>query len=110
MGTCINTDTDPNNCGMCGRVCDFTGPNCSGGICQCGSLGRACAAPGPFDAGQSCCAGTCHPNSNTSCGCEMTMCTADTTCIIGGGIPFPGLPPGAMAPCCGIPIFGICTG
>jgi hypothetical protein len=110
-GTCVTTDSDPNNCGACGRVCDFTGPTCTGGMCRCGA-GVACRAPGapPFgDAGESCCAGSCQANTNESCGCSGAMCTEDTTCVIGGGIPFPGFPPGTMGPCCGIPIFGICS-
>jgi len=32
-GTCVNTGTDPNNCGACGATC--FGGTCSGGACAC---------------------------------------------------------------------------
>ena len=33
---CVNTMTDPQNCGGCGKAC-ATGQTCSGGACQCQS-------------------------------------------------------------------------
>lgn len=41
-GTCLNTNTDVNNCGMCGRIC-ATGATCSGGLC----MGGTGCAPAP---------------------------------------------------------------
>src|SRR5262249_40951497 len=32
-GTCINTNTDPMNCGTCGNTCSATTPTCLGGAC-----------------------------------------------------------------------------
>ena len=39
-GVCINTATDVNNCGGCGKVCTGTAPDCVNGAC-CGS-GTGC--------------------------------------------------------------------
>jgi len=33
-GSCVNTDTDENNCGSCGNVC-ATGATCTDGSCHC---------------------------------------------------------------------------
>jgi uncharacterized protein YkwD len=47
-GTCIDTSSDPSNCGMCGRICSM-GATCSGGSCM---GGTGCApAPGGSSAG-----------------------------------------------------------
>jgi len=45
-GSCVDTASDPNNCGACGDVCRFEAPNCVGGRCTGCPLGT-----------QSCCAG-----------------------------------------------------
>jgi hypothetical protein len=33
-GTCVDLDTDPNNCGACGALCNGNNENCVGGQCQ----------------------------------------------------------------------------
>ncbi len=96
-GSCIDGQTDPNNCGSCGTVC-ATGA-CSGGVCacgagqqrcggvcinvlndlnNCGACGSVCTAPGP-----GCCGGRCtslngDPFNCGSCGrtCTSHMCVA----------------------------------
>lgn len=58
-GMCVNTKTDVNNCGMCGRVCATgTRPGCCAGSCvdlasdtTCGRCDRAC---GPIAGGIVC--------------------------------------------------------
>jgi hypothetical protein len=81
-GACVNTQTDPLNCGACGNIClaGFpAGMTCCGGVCvntqtdptNCGTCGNACSGggcikgacckvPGRVCAGDAeCCAGTC---------------------------------------------------
>lgn len=92
-GRCVNLQTDPNNCGMCGRAC-AAGQSCVMGTCRvvcpagqtacgatmtyvdlntdrnnCGMCGRVCAA------GQNCVNGTClqpfRITSLSSTGCTV---------------------------------------
>lgn len=103
---CINTSTDPRNCGGMGNAC-ADGEICTGGMCQCGSTGARCTT------GQSCCAGSCidttadamncggcgvrcGPN-NPDCVASMCRCGSAPTSPIcrtamaggGSGLPFP---------------------
>lgn len=66
-GTCIDTETDPNDCGSCGTVC-LANETCSGGTCECASPYTLCGAscldlqtdPENCGAcGHSCLGGTC---------------------------------------------------
>lgn len=75
--TCINTQTDRNNCGRVGNVCPGA-ETCSGGVCGCGSI--TCGA------GTSCCGGACIPTDsdpNNCGGCDI-VCGAQGTSCEGG--------------------------
>jgi hypothetical protein len=70
-GTCVNLNTDSDNCGACGSVCGVnTRTCCGGGTCadtrddsnNCGSCGRVCPS------GRVCFhAGCCTPPTFTDC-------------------------------------------
>ena len=66
-GSCVNTQTDPSNCGACGNVCPvLTGahnPSCSSGVCA-----------------LICDAGWADCNDDASDGCETTLGTP-TDCL-----------------------------
>jgi hypothetical protein len=94
-GACVNTQTDNNNCGMCGMVCPM-GQSCQMGRCacptgqtacgtppacvnlmtdraNCGMCGRACTVMG-----QTCTAGTCAcPMGQTACGSGTAAACVD---------------------------------
>lgn len=38
LGICTNTDTDPDNCGACGKACSGATPACVNGACACGDV------------------------------------------------------------------------
>ena len=63
---CVDLNTDNNNCGSCGNVCNLP-RRCQQGTCQC-PLGQfAC---GPSDCcmpGQACCNGHCCPTGQACC-------------------------------------------
>ncbi len=87
---CVDTDTAPTDCGMCGRVCP---DGCVGGSCTCpGSqtyCGSACVdtSTNPFNCGmcgracpigQTCSGGTCGcPAGQTACGTSCVMTGTD---------------------------------
>ncbi len=106
VGLCVNLQTDPNNCGQCGTICNVAaGEACCGGSCKnlledeqnCGACGRGCGS------NETCLAGICCPNTRvcgntclvTACDplqcqvCDPTegacasTCTAQETCIAG---------------------------
>ncbi|MFT4039122.1 MAG: hypothetical protein QM692_13130 [Thermomicrobiales bacterium] len=65
---CLAVQTDPANCGDCGRAC-AAGETCSGG---------ACVAPQPTcPAGQKACNGGCIPATNC---CTSADCTGGEVC------------------------------
>jgi hypothetical protein len=70
-GVCVNTNTDNNNCGACGKPKCETGLTCSAGMCGCGAIGRPCAA------GELCCGTTCvNPKTDVgNCGKCGTACS-----------------------------------
>lgn len=91
-GTCADFDSDPANCGGCGRSCGEC-EVCNGGTCE-----PVCAA------GQTCCDGTCivtlaDPANCGECGracgeCEHcyegqceSLCRSGETCCKGGCVP-----------------------
>jgi hypothetical protein len=106
-GTCVDLDSDAQNCGSCGRSCNAN-EACSTGVCcpggqtscggtcldlnsdpqNCGSCGNAC------NANEACSAGTCCPGGQTGCGgtCIPDTCTggqvldpSTCTCACPGG-------------------------
>ena len=66
---CVNTLTDPSNCGQCSRVCSGTTPACSAGACVCNST--SCPA------GQNCVSGQCTA-SCTQCTGTYPRCDGST--------------------------------
>jgi hypothetical protein len=68
--TCVNVQTDSNNCGGCGHSCN--GAACVNGRCACPT-------------GQTDCSGVCvdTQTSNSNCGSCGNVCPAGTTCTAG---------------------------
>lgn len=92
-GACVDTETDPRNCGECGHLCAL-GENCRQGLCFCGETDSLCAFYGMMCCDDICrCEGrgkylsyetcglvsSCPPGStpcegNTGCGRETRVC------------------------------------
>jgi Notch-like protein len=109
----INTTTDPNNCGMCGRVCSFAnaGATCSNSTCAIGTCNpnfydldsnpaNGCEygcilSNGGVEACDSLdndCDGTVNdgnPGGGVSCGVNTGECSTGTTVCTGGQIQCP---------------------
>ena len=71
-GKCVNTKTDPKNCGVCGTAC-------VSGLC----VNGLCCPPGAINCNNSCCDGTCL-NGTTCCPtgqtCGTICCPVGQTC------------------------------
>lgn len=104
-GSCFDTKSDPNHCGLCFRACS-SDQTCVNGGCTCPSgeadCGGTCCPAGqcqsgscaPCPAGQlRCTDGTCHSGS---CACTPP-CSAGQTCQ--GGTCAPAPPPPAATNC-----------
>jgi hypothetical protein len=65
---CVNTSSDPNNCGSCGHACGGSTPNCSSGVCT-GTCNSFLAAN----------ATTLLPVSTTCSNTEQQLFNKDTT-------------------------------
>jgi endo-1,4-beta-D-glucanase Y len=90
-GTCINVQTDSQNCGACGKTCG-SGSSCQSGECTCTSgfvsCGGSCVASNAQHCGSSCsaCTGTDVCNSDGTCSstcssgskCSDGACSSDT--------------------------------
>lgn len=86
-GVCIDTQSNPNNCGVCGLVCDDTGPECMEGKCTCGDQpacswtddARSCRSE-DHSMYQLCCDGECTVMDEDNCGRCGIDCDEDETC------------------------------
>jgi hypothetical protein len=72
-GSCKDVESDPQNCGLCGRVCG-EGEQCVNGWCVCGDAGTC------IEGSEKCCEGQCvnilyDPTNCGDCGVE---CQAET--------------------------------
>jgi hypothetical protein len=89
-GLCVNTSSDPNNCGSCGHGCD--GKPCVGGQCApCASGQQLCGGQCFTPPGQACCGSTIYdPTQNTCCAdgdadpAAGYLCDPDSACCGGG--------------------------
>lgn len=81
-GSCVDTSSDPRNCGSCGNRCEGT---CTGGACDpvCGGNGQPCCS-GERDCarGLECDGGTCRPVGD-DCGAPRTACAGPEDCCEG---------------------------
>ncbi len=87
---CIDTASDRDNCGFCGRQCHDANQVCTGGGCTCADGYTECLSgagnPYPFECcppGSYCksgggCGQTCDPPCNDCQVCNNGTCTADT--------------------------------
>ena len=95
-GTCVDAQTDPNNCGGCGITCPVPAPSCQFGTC-CDPAGVVCddtvdSGPVPSDAGQDVqpqtliCPTTVPPNGMAPCLLEIDGGSAGflSSCEYGG--------------------------
>jgi hypothetical protein len=82
--TCVDLQTDENNCGMVGRAC-IDDELCVAGECQCGSVGMRCGV------GTACCGGSCISTTDDpeNCGGCGRLCTpnapdcVESMCVCG---------------------------
>lgn len=111
-GACSNTQTDPRNCGTCGKVCAVQngetcqkgtcGPPCTGGTARCGAgcldvqsdpsncgdCGKQCAQ------GEACTNGKC----NLLCAAGRTICPRAATPVVDASAPLDASPADATGP------------
>jgi hypothetical protein len=71
-GKCVDTATDPQNCGACGTGCSINAPVCSGGACTCPPNYTNCGREGCVDLSSDLwhcgvCFGSACPLSGGSC-------------------------------------------
>lgn len=98
--SCKNLQTDPTNCGSCGKQC-AQGESCNNGVCEC-SPGVSCGT------NEACCSGSCYNinTDNNNCGGCGIQCTGGNTCNNGqcncnGVVCSGGMWPGQDPICCG---------
>jgi hypothetical protein len=83
-GVCVDTATDPHNCGQCGQICGADEQCCSG-VCaddtdshpfRCGPTCQRCDLPR-----EGCCSGVCTDiRNNQNCGACGLQCAPGETC------------------------------
>ena len=64
---CVNTNSDPSDCGACGTACP-SGQACASGACVAGGIGSTCTS------GSSCASGNCVGGVCTACSAGLTSC------------------------------------
>jgi hypothetical protein len=84
-GTCTNTHTDAENCGVCHNVCEADQNTCTNGVCGCAGGGTCNTTPTYNNVGKCCgagCSNLCTDAMN--CGECGHICSAGATCNLGG--------------------------
>ena len=89
-GSCVDMDTDPNNCNSCGTAC-ATGSICYLGTCEavaasCGSAPAGSLCQQADGGGGSCCGGCVHLdtlNDPANCGACGQACPSGAACVNG---------------------------
>jgi hypothetical protein len=86
-GACIDTLSDPLNCGVCNIQCGESGPECVEGECSCGGQPACPWTGGMFECMsedhttfQMCCDGICITTSEANCGGCGVVCQDGTAC------------------------------
>jgi hypothetical protein len=74
---CVDTSSDPNNCGKCNLKCTTADPHAVGVSCAKGTCQPVCNSSYPTDCGGVC--ANLH-NDNNNCGSCGTKCTGGRTC------------------------------
>ena len=80
-GTCVNEETDPNNCGGCGVTC---GGACGGGVCRtavCGDGIVETSEQCDFGNGNNVTGSGCEPDCQFSCQTSPDTCSNDDICV-----------------------------
>jgi hypothetical protein len=85
--TCVDTNTDENNCGDCGKTC-VTGQNCVAGVCDlvCGGGTTKCSGTcvqlnvDPNNCGS--CGNSCGPTADCESGACVPKCTVPQPTIV----------------------------
>jgi hypothetical protein len=74
---CVDTTSDPNNCGKCNLHCTTSDPHATGVTCNKGACQPVCNGSYPTD-----CGGVCAnlKNDNNNCGSCGAKCTGGRTC------------------------------
>jgi hypothetical protein len=78
-GVCIDTLSDPNNCGACGRIC-AAGTFCCDGWCADPAVNAPGCCPPNLSCGASCTSPFSDPGNCGACG---NVCGADQDCCAG---------------------------
>jgi hypothetical protein len=83
---CVDLDTDPANCGVCGHIC-LPRESCAAGSC-------ICASDAACNAGETCCLNGCVDTQTdvNNCGACGKACGPNETCVA-GSCATPGGPP-----------------
>ena len=74
---CVDTVSDPTNCGGCGNTCDTSTSTCTGGSCVERCAGVNCTGLDTY-----CTVGVCNPATGT---CAAEVANENGACTTGGG-------------------------